>query len=167
VWHLTVREHEKGVKTYYVLEQTCEVIGTGDLPLRTDWAAYTASANDVTGADATLLDHLKWAHNAEYDRGMSKLWLSRVNKEGIVGLEKRRIAERYLLACVIANRCVPRFVGPTPMLSAFVFEGKCSLSVSGPWRTAVQMSQEFAGLPERMEFKHQAGGERIRLFLPE
>lgn len=112
--------------TVYVLETTCEVIGhasppvrpdegeiaTEDLdaslsPIRADWSSYIHSTVEqrVSGMPS-LLSKLKWAHQEEYDRGISRAWLARISKEGEEGVERRRVAERYVLACVVANRCV-------------------------------------------------------------
>jgi hypothetical protein len=100
----------------HVIEATCEVVGTSSptlfdqpssvLPtLRADWSTYISPSSQTTGIHlATLLSQLKWAHQGEYDRGLSRAWLTRTINEGYAGAEKRRIAERYVLACVVSNR---------------------------------------------------------------
>lgn len=103
-------------RAVYVLEATCEVIGNPlqsqnpevnqlTLPLRADWSAYVDSQINTIGNERlSLLSQLKWTHFAEYERGISRLWLARMAKEGEEGTEKRRVAERYVFASVIANR---------------------------------------------------------------
>lgn len=128
VWTIAVQFTGNGQTTsttsFYVVEPTCEVIGTvlssashpaaetySSLPsLRIDWSTYIQS--HLCGAPtfddnlSSLFQHLKWANYAEYDRGISRLWLKRIKQEGEAGLAKRAVAERYILASVVANRRV-------------------------------------------------------------
>jgi hypothetical protein len=50
------------------------------------------------------MEHLKWTNHEEYERGISKLWLKRIQNEGELGAAKLDAAERYVLACVVSNR---------------------------------------------------------------
>ncbi|KAI0662275.1 hypothetical protein C8Q70DRAFT_910108 [Cubamyces menziesii] len=141
----------------YVLEATCEVIGRlpeslrdehvqniATIPLRADWFAYVAERSARSSDDASLLSRLKWSCHEEYDRGMSRLWLKRIAQEGEVGLVKRSVAERYILACVVSN------------------------SISGPWMTAHAMAQDFAGLASRTGLaKENKKAKAVNLYLPE
>lgn len=129
---------------FYVLEETCEVIAKGDMPLRADWATHILHSTDFNecGKRVPLLHRLKWSHTAEYESGISMLWLRRIECEGEQGKEKRQVAERYVLACVVAN------------------------GVSGKWRSVVQMAQDFAGLPENSNGKYNHSGTRVQLYLP-
>lgn len=105
--------HSTDVVTVYVLESTCEVIGHAPpavprasdpedksqsvtpLPLRADWSSYVQPAAHASGSKIpSLLSQLKWAHQEEYERGISRVWLARIIKEGEVGAEKQRVAER-------------------------------------------------------------------------
>jgi hypothetical protein len=108
---IAVRSSDGQMQSFYVLEATCEVIGhpipparitsgsvLPDTPLRADWSAYIAA-----GSDMRLIDRLRWTNHEEYERGISKLWLKRVEKEGELGRAKRKVAERYVLACVVGN----------------------------------------------------------------
>lgn len=125
VWNVAFRQanddgtHSNEISLVYVLEPTCEVIGQPPRPssssqaqacapsvtLRADWSAYVHTQARATGdIRSSLCSQLKWAHFAEYDRGISRLWLTRIAKEGDDGIEKRRVAERYVLASVVANR---------------------------------------------------------------
>ena len=115
-------------KLFYILESTCEVIGIpstcdqstsgpdtnmhtlsfNSLPLRTDWSEYIQhrvlgnSFHDVP--PSPLINHLKWAYNEEYYHGISRHWLKRIEKEGLLGQKKRKVAERYVMASLVANR---------------------------------------------------------------
>ncbi|KAA1469769.1 hypothetical protein DENSPDRAFT_773681, partial [Dentipellis sp. KUC8613] len=161
IWTVTVavRAQRRGVsartESFYVLESTCEVIGkpqlhiagngnvtAGDLPVRADWSRYIESriVPAPTGQHVPLLAHLKWASQGEYERGISRHWLERVEKKGKEGRALRVVAERYVLACVVGN------------------------SVSGSWMSAVQMAQEFAGLAEREPGKPRQ--PQVSMFLP-
>ncbi|KIP04667.1 hypothetical protein PHLGIDRAFT_183223 [Phlebiopsis gigantea 11061_1 CR5-6] len=161
IWIVTIRSCGRSaateVSTFYVLEQTCEVIGRPNsaaagplvLELRSDWSNYIQG--HLTGVTTgivscpSLLQNLKWAHYEEYDRGVSKLWLRRVEKEGDLGTIKRTVAERYTLACVVAN------------------------SVSGAWMSTAQMTHEFAGLPDRSVPSARKSGYHsfpVNLYLP-
>lgn len=106
-------------ESFYVLEETCEVIGrpapTGSeeatrhvQALRVDWSDYIQfrllPAGFHSSPPEPLHSHLKWTNAEEYDKGISRLWLKRTEKEGPLGLYKRTIAERYVLACVVGNR---------------------------------------------------------------
>ncbi|KZT27383.1 hypothetical protein NEOLEDRAFT_1110792 [Neolentinus lepideus HHB14362 ss-1] len=132
IWVVKVRYGANEV-AFYVLEPTCEVIGrlhpnidgpdASAIPIRADWSAYIDRLR-ATGqsTSASILSQLRWANYEEYERGISRLWLKRIESEGEVGRAKRIVAERYVLACVVAN------------------------SVSGQWMSTTQMAQEFAGL---------------------
>ncbi|KAG5646540.1 hypothetical protein DXG03_003307 [Asterophora parasitica] len=109
-----------GKEVIYVLECTCEVVGhppaphvpeldgkTAALdpyPLRADWSVYISQCLSSLPRPPSLMEHLKWTNHEEYDRGISKLWLSRTQGEGDIGAAKRLVAERYILACVVGNR---------------------------------------------------------------
>lgn len=114
-------------ETFYVLEQTCEVIGQplpsalptasnavdgADAPssiiqLRADWSDYIAHRASVHGSSPLpLLSRLKWQNHEEYYKGLSRLWLKRIAGEGELGIAKRIVADRYVLSCVVGNRCV-------------------------------------------------------------
>ncbi|KAF8195419.1 hypothetical protein BJ912DRAFT_140731 [Pholiota molesta] len=154
IWTITVQS-SSSINTFYVLETTCEVIGeqeaAGTFPsshsLRTDWSSYIAArrnsisppvaSNDSLG----LLEHLQWSNHEEYSRGISKVWLSRIEREGDAGSEKLEVARRYILACVVSN------------------------SVSGPRLTSNQMQQEFNGLPKTRD-TIVTKSDRINIFLP-
>lgn len=118
VVNLDVDGSESLKESFYVLEETCEVIGrlapadTEDSTrraqsLRVDWSDYVQSCLLPTGFHSSppipLRNHLRWTNAEEYDKGISKVWLKRIEKEGPLGLYKRRIAERYILACVVGN----------------------------------------------------------------
>jgi hypothetical protein len=125
VWRVTVKIGQSTCY-YYVLEATCEVVGLpgvraeGHLearnpdrrkPLvRVDWTQYIESKMQETANDPcmkkTILDYLSWPNHEEYDRGISRNWLRRVGHEGgVEGVVKLAIAHKYVLACLVANRC--------------------------------------------------------------
>lgn len=117
IWSVTICSRSC-VEVFHVLEATCEVVGhptpsTTDLStslntahLRADWSAYIAQRL-MPSSDLRLpplIEHLTWTNHEEYDRGISKLWLERTRNEGELGLAKRIVAARYILACVVPNR---------------------------------------------------------------
>lgn len=125
IWDVTTTTATKGStsakeETFYVLEPTCEVIGhpavismtlpdaPSSLPIRVDWSGYVndriLSLTEAPGKG--LLDRVQWAHYEEYQNGISRHFLARTQREGEVGGLKRRIAEKYVLASVVENRCV-------------------------------------------------------------
>ena len=115
---------------FYVLEPTCEVIGMpsntcsqqsrectiakpkpssfDNIPLRADWSEYVQrrllGPNFYPGPPTSLMDHLRWSHYEEYYHGISRHWLSQIDKEGQPGKQKKEVAERYIMACLVANR---------------------------------------------------------------
>lgn len=133
VWRkgpITLKIHET---VYYVLESTCEVVGrpaeerlpvdfnikgpshrdntsSRALAMRVDWTSYVENRLMPPGfhdmAPPTLLSHLRWTNAEEYELGISKHWLSRIENEGELGAYKLKIAQRYILACVVNNRQV-------------------------------------------------------------
>jgi hypothetical protein len=113
IWAITIRDGNS-LSEFYVLESTCEVIGrTLDAPqlevyssgLRADWSRYISSHTSVcVGPRNLITENIRWANYEEYDRGISRHWLRRISGEGDVGLSKKVVAERYVLACVVANR---------------------------------------------------------------
>ncbi|KAI0357387.1 hypothetical protein OH77DRAFT_1450773 [Trametes cingulata] len=125
-------------ETIYVIEATCEMVGRAEpttpdydvdkpisLPARADWSSYIARRVAPSSKEEPLLSHLKWSCHEEFERGISRLWLKRIAGEGELGMAKRVVAERYVLACVVGN------------------------SFSGKWLSANEMAQDFAGLPSR------------------
>ncbi|OJA09603.1 hypothetical protein AZE42_10264 [Rhizopogon vesiculosus] len=135
IWAITIR-NGISLSVFYVLESTCEVIGRArNVPqlevyspgLRSDWSEYISSRTGASMEPCSLmLEHLRWANYEEYDRGVSRHWLRRISGEGNVGLSKKVVAERYVMACVVAN------------------------SISGQWMSSHGMAQEFAGLPSKV-----------------
>jgi hypothetical protein len=114
VWKITFLS-DKLVQVFYVLEATCEVIGQAAISgqitpsddLRADWEHYIATRiSENGGLECThgLWDKLSWTNHEEYDRGISKHWLSRIAQEGAAGQAKLEVARRYILACVVCNR---------------------------------------------------------------
>lgn len=141
IWTVTVQtpasqpDDKCGVEIFYVLEQTCEVVGrplpsanpidsavafdgllSRTVQVRADWSAYIAHRQLPLGAYESpplpLLSHLKWQNHEEYVRGISKLWLKRIEGEGALGLVKKTVANRYILACVVGNRCIALSLSP-------------------------------------------------------
>jgi hypothetical protein len=137
IWTVTVQtissqpdgKSASQTEIFYVLEQTCEVVGhplppahpsdssttsnaSASVPrtmqLRADWSAYIAHrqlpASVYDSPPLPLLAHLKWQNHEEYYRGLSKLWLKRIADQGELGTAKRIVADRYVLACVMGNR---------------------------------------------------------------
>jgi hypothetical protein len=177
IWVITVRFATR-TETCYVIESTCEVLGHpappatlsptsdanegGYIPLRADWKSYiehrVSSHSAREAPSSRLLDQLKWTNYEEYDRGISKLWLKRIGFEGELGVAKGIVAERYVLACVVGNRCDGR-------VSLLYGGAHMGFSLSGRWMTSLQMAQDFAGLPGET-----TGGSRqearVNLFLP-
>ena len=106
IWQITVSTGE----SFYVLEATCEVIGhppgcDGAVPaMRADWMDYAAEQ----GNGRPLLKRMRWAHNEEYERGLSRHWISRTRTMSGLGEALRTVGERYTLACVASNRWVHR-----------------------------------------------------------
>ncbi|KAG2101048.1 uncharacterized protein F5147DRAFT_639897 [Suillus discolor] len=152
IWAITIRDGNS-LYEFYVLESTCEVIGRAlNAPqlevyssgLRADWSRYIASHTGISAGPHNLfLKNLRWANYEEYDRGISRHWLHRISFEPDVGLSKKAVAERYVLACVVAN------------------------SISGQWMSSNQMAQEFAGLPPRVTPTAIRGETpKINLYLP-
>ncbi|KAF9468607.1 hypothetical protein BDZ94DRAFT_1245823 [Collybia nuda] len=154
LWSITVSS-TKSMEVYYVLEATCEVVGRsslrastqpedsppGLLPIRADWSAYINAQSSLSSPiNVSLMSHLKWTNHEEYDRGLSRVWLKRAQGEGVLGEIKRVVAERYVLACVVAN------------------------SVSGPWMTSLDMAQAFNGMAPCLPEITQS--MRVQLFLP-
>lgn len=121
IWSVTTRSSTR-LKDFYVLEATCEVIdqpplaaevsgnigtATKSKALRADWSAYVSERLDCKRLRLpSLLDFLTWTNHEEYERGISKLWLKLTKNEGEVGVAKRIVAERYIIACVVGNRHV-------------------------------------------------------------
>ena len=123
IWSITIRS-SSSTEVLYVLEATCEVVGhpplspdqrtlsqplVGGIPIRADWSTYIesrASQPPAAGRIDSLMAHLKWTNHEEYDRGISRLWLKKIQSQGELGAAKLLIAERYVLACIAGNRCV-------------------------------------------------------------
>lgn len=104
IWQITTSTGE----SFYVLEATCEVIGhppdcgSAAPAMRADWMDYTTAQ----GNGKPLLHRMRWAHNEEYERGLSRHWVARTKVMGDPGSALRAVGERYTLACVVSNRFV-------------------------------------------------------------
>lgn len=115
IWQIIARDDRTGESCgYYVLEATCEVIGrppslenedTLGYTLRADWTAWISrqSQAPLDPGPSSLLACVKWSNIEEYDRGISKAWLRRVQVQDTDSIAKRNVAERYILASVVAN----------------------------------------------------------------
>ncbi|KAJ6557355.1 hypothetical protein DFH09DRAFT_986964 [Mycena vulgaris] len=152
IWMITVRHSATSTESFYILEPTCEPLtatpesASPGLPVRADWSAYIAHRTSADGSPSPrLLDHLSWTNHEEYQLGISRLWLKRIEAEGETGIAKRITAERYILACVVGNRRV--------------------LLLSGRWMSSTQMAQDFAGLPDGASARVKAS-PKVNLFLP-
>ncbi|KAI0826725.1 hypothetical protein BC628DRAFT_1319527 [Trametes gibbosa] len=161
IWSVTVEYAQpRRQETLYVLEATCEVVGRlsktashaaeGDtvpirFPVRADWSAYISRWSASSSSERSLLSQLRWACHEEYDHGISTLWLRRTEREGELGAAKRQVAKRYILACVVGN------------------------SISGEWRSASEMAQDFAGLPSHgaVPARSRTKDPTVNLYLPE
>jgi hypothetical protein len=108
IWKITVQEGD-GVSTLLVLGLTGEPIGCQHLGqgsprfIRSDWRHYMESPSSIT-TKHTLWENLRCANEEEFVKGISKLWMQGIEREGDVGATKRRVAERYVMASVVANR---------------------------------------------------------------
>jgi hypothetical protein len=108
LWEVTLRNSGESAYVLFVLAMTGEAIGSqhglepSTYQLRQDWGSYiTSLGRDTT---KTLNKYLRCANEEDFDRGISKLWLKRMANEGRLGSMKRSVAERYVMASVIANR---------------------------------------------------------------
>lgn len=164
IWCITM-QHRSVRESFYVLEATCEVVGRppttqnqpGALPVRADWSAYIEQRASVHSSESTLVGHICWTNHEEYDRGISRHWLKRMRREGKIGAALEVIAGRYVLACVVGNRCG---------FSWWLFLSLIAIgSVSGRWKSSSEMAQDFSGLPGA-GLKINAKNQRVNLFLP-
>ena len=135
IWSVTVTESrsENGArnqeKTYYVLYQTCEVIGhppsdslapgscvsldqnitqtdSCRIPLREDWNAYIALRLPPATRHlyTPLINHVRGTNTDDFEGGVAKSWLKRLRSQGKEGSEKLLVTERYVLGCVVGNK---------------------------------------------------------------
>jgi hypothetical protein len=108
IWKITAQEGDT-VSTLLVLGLTGEPIGCQHLGqgssrfIRSDWKLYMESASSVQ-EKRCLWENLRCANEEEFAKGISKLWIQRIEREGDMGATKRRVAERYVMASVVANR---------------------------------------------------------------
>ncbi|KAF9014544.1 hypothetical protein BDZ89DRAFT_1166791 [Hymenopellis radicata] len=156
IWCVTM-ERNSSRESFYVLEATCEVVGRVEdssskaddyqrIPVRADWSDYIAhrlSPPTVhTIPPPPLMEQVSWTNHEEYERGISRHWLKRIRREGSLGAVKEVIAERYILACVVAN------------------------SLSGKWKSSTEMAQDFAGLDSVPIHSAKPRSTKVNLFLP-
>ena len=128
IWRIVVDSYKLGGnripirESFYVLYDTCEVIGhpppsrlgrsTASLAsalqvdMRSD-RSLQASLRLQSGDNAAgLLSLIKWNNPEEYLTGMSRLWLARIRGDGSMGDYKKKVGIRYVLASVVENRSV-------------------------------------------------------------
>ncbi|KAJ8520832.1 hypothetical protein ONZ45_g2389 [Pleurotus djamor] len=145
IWSITLRYRCSRTEKLLVLAPTCEVIGSSGsdagAAARVDWNAYITTQRPIgTDCKLGLLDHLSWPNHEEYDKGISKAWLTRIKNEGELGNLKRLVAERYLFASLMANRHVS-LLSPSSLLDF------TERSISGKYMTSLEMDQELSGRP--------------------
>ena len=118
IWNITVAceplLRTSRPETYWIIAETGEVIGhapdspfigspNGSVPhaLRLDWSNFLQS-----GDSKRILDHVRWSNAEDYERGISRHWLKKRNREDATNLQliEKRMAERYVLASVASNR---------------------------------------------------------------
>ncbi|KAI6027368.1 hypothetical protein BKA83DRAFT_4227983 [Pisolithus microcarpus] len=155
VWQIRTQSGNLS-ENFYVLEATCEVIGhppvpgssnsTGKHCLRVDWYSYidrqVSCSASVGATRPCLLDHVHWSDREEYNWGISKVWLHRTSREGDMGQAKRCVAERYILASVVAN------------------------GISGRWMSTTSMAQDFSGLPGCDAISSRPKAPSLNMYLP-
>ncbi|KAJ3519242.1 hypothetical protein NM688_g9329 [Phlebia brevispora] len=138
-WSIKLQTNTNQCKTVYVLEATCEVVGHPPAParpglasqgskekspvLRADWSAYISKhVSPAQGAYTTASTAILEHLKWENHEEYDK-GISKLWSRNIIcdtlGEAKRAVAMRYILA------------------------------VSGQWKTATEMAQDFAGLPSR------------------
>ncbi|KAF8120573.1 hypothetical protein EV363DRAFT_1589631 [Boletus edulis] len=157
IWRVVALDNGTGAScSFYVLEATCEVIGrppssqgedTLEFCLRADWTTWISqqSRTPLDTGPRSLLECVKWSNTEDYHRGISKAWLHRVQGQDGDNIAERIVAERYILASVVAN------------------------SISGPWMSTSAMAQEFAGLPDRDAHGSRTAGRStntVNMYLP-
>ncbi|KAF9220988.1 hypothetical protein BS17DRAFT_713155, partial [Gyrodon lividus] len=157
IWQVDV-QHSSITEAFYVLEATCEVIGhppsseqnqmAAGHPLRADWTAYISErllSHSHLSADpgpCSLLGYVKWSNSKDYHQGISKAWLHRVSDCNAEGITKRGVAEKYILASVVAN------------------------GISGRWMSTGAMAQEFACSPGNDTFSSRTTAQLVNMYLP-
>ena len=132
IWSITINESRSDYgagnqrKTYYVLYQTCEVIGhpppeansstslagnaeqsdSCHIPLRADWSAYIALRLPPATRHLylPLMEHIRGTNTDDFERGIARGWIKRIRSQGHEGREKLLATERYILGCVVGNR---------------------------------------------------------------
>lgn len=181
IWSITLQTPVDGSAsptktTLHVLEGTCEVVGLASppketpessdvcsMPMRADWSCYiSAHLKSPVKGEGLMSSRLKWANHEEYERGIAKVWLARTKSEGTTGDAKRVVAGRYVLACVVGNRSV---LGSIYAQCGYAEVG---CSVSGQWKSASEMAQDFGGLVSRTHtVQVSSKAPAVNLFLPE
>lgn len=187
IWSIKIKDRrKKSIQSYYILESTCEVIGSSEsslmgssnisqtsITMRVDWSNYITqyqSTEQTHDSPSFLLNRLKTPNAEEYYGGISKVWISRVEREGDLGAYKKTVAKRYIIACVVGNRYI--FL---VYLSLSVRRKKLKLSpttesISGRWMSSAHMAQVFAGSASSDEIDvnpRRQGVQKVNLFLPE
>ncbi len=171
IWCVTM-EQNSSRESFYVLEATCEVVGRVEdssskfddsqrIPVRADWSDYIAHRVTVHAIPPPpLMEQVSWTNHEEYERGISRHWLKRIRREGSLGAVKEVIAERYILACVVANRYV------IDGRLRITYEAEIVASLSGQWKSSTEMAQDFAGLDSVPMHSAKPRSTKVNLFLP-
>ncbi|KAF5389222.1 hypothetical protein D9757_003490 [Collybiopsis confluens] len=184
IWSVDVLQASKtAVETFYVLEATCEVVGfvsqikgkeRAPIHLRADWSTYIQRKLSTSSqlnpekqpplnTTTSLLEQLSWTNHEEYIKGISKLWLKRIEVQQAVGEAKKSVAERYVLASVVANRYEVSLLTPNHDKDRNRVH---FFSVSGQYKTSTEMANDFAGLPVGSVGSAKKAPGKLNLFLP-
>ena len=175
VWQVIAQDDGTGeTGSFYALEATCEVIGqppssqgenTLGYCLRADWTAWISqrSRAPLDAGPCSLLECVRWSNAEDYHQGISKAWSRRVQGKDADSIAKRSVAERYILASVVAN-------GYTPVSLVKDFSHQALfVSISGQWMSTSAMAQEFAGLPGNDGLGSRIAGRSVNavnMYLP-
>lgn len=173
VWLIRTKSLMGSIQTFYVLEDTCEVIGhtpdstpelKKELPLRADWTAYIEMrlTTSECGSGRWLIDLLQCENSEDFDRGVSKAWLKHLKThedDGDARL-KYAIAQKYVLSSVVSN-------GYASAVSVTVSLTRTNgYRVSGEHITQQRMRAEWSGNPDSIPSVAKPKPS-INLFLPE
>jgi hypothetical protein len=110
IWRVSLSKESGSTYSVYVLASTGEPLGrkqgatTGDFSVRPDWLNFVDSLANEGRESRRISDFLKWTNGEEFENGISKAWLHRIEGDAEVGVFKRQIAEKYIMASVVANR---------------------------------------------------------------
>lgn len=135
---------------------------TVSVPIRLDWSMLITPHEPKQEGGKDILDKLVWTNHEEYYKGISKLWLSKILREGSDGQTKFLVAKRYVLASIAGNRLDSMLYRCYNVILSLIYPK----STTGQWMSPTELNGIFSGKTITAWERPLHKREKVGLYLP-